>query len=60
METLENIKSLLAEMEVDANKFYQGNDAAGTRSRQSAQKIKTLLQDFRNDVTKTRSERKGK
>jgi translation elongation factor EF-4 len=50
METLEQIKILTEELSVDATKFFKGNNSAGTRARQSAQKLKNLLQSLREDI----------
>jgi len=50
METLEQIKTLTEELSVDATKFFKGNNSAGTRARQSAQKLKNLLQSLREDI----------
>jgi hypothetical protein len=50
METLEKIKELTEQLSVDAIKFYQGNKSAGTRSRKTAQELKSLLQSFRSEI----------
>jgi hypothetical protein len=50
METLEQIKTLTEELSVDATKFFKGNNSAGTRARQSAQKLKSLLQSLREEI----------
>jgi hypothetical protein len=50
METLEQIKTLTEELSVDATKFFKGNNSAGTRARQSAQKLKNLLQSLREEI----------
>ena len=50
METLEQIKILTEELSVDATKFFKGNNSAGTRARQSAQKLKNLLQSLREEI----------
>jgi|TARA_R110000796_G_scaffold64918_1_gene150160 hypothetical protein len=52
MELYEELKSLIANLEEDASKFYEkGNKAAGTRVRKSCQDIKNLCQDIRVDVS---------
>jgi hypothetical protein len=56
METLEQIKSLVEELSVDATKFFGGNNSAGTRARKSAQDLKKLLDSLRKEIL---SERKG-
>ena len=50
METLEQIKTLTEELSVDATKFFKGNNSAGTRARQSAQKLKNFLQSLREEI----------
>lgn len=50
METLEKIKTLTEQLSVDATKFYNGNKSAGTRTRKTAQELKTLLQEFRVEI----------
>lgn len=48
----EQMKSLLAEIETDMEKFYgSGNKAAGTRVRKTMQTLKTLAQDQRNEIS---------
>ena len=56
METLEKIKVLTEELNVDVNKFYKGNKSAGTRSRKTAQQIKALLQTLRTEILESRKE----
>lgn len=56
MYNLNNIKSLLDELEEDLNKFYnKGNKAASIRARKKLQKIKILSQDIRSDISETRN-----
>jgi hypothetical protein len=51
MDTLESIKQLVAELEVDTNKFFQkGNSSAGTRARKTSQSIKAALQRLREEI----------
>jgi hypothetical protein len=50
METLEQIKTLTEELSVDTTKFFAGNKSAGTRARQTAQKIKDHLQNLRKEI----------
>ena len=40
METIEQIKSLTEELNVNIIKFYKGNKSAGTRARKLAQDVK--------------------
>ena len=50
IETLQNIEGQLQEATVDAVKFAQGNNSAGTRVRRAMQNIKGLAQQVRLDV----------
>ena len=52
METIEQIKSLTEELNVNIIKFYKGNKSAGTRARKLAQDVKALLQTLRNKTKK--------
>lgn len=52
MEKYNQLKSLLASAEEDADKFYnKGVSAAGTRVRKALQDIKALASDMRKEVT---------
>jgi hypothetical protein len=52
MEKFSKLKELLASVEADAEKFYNGgNSAAGTRVRKAMQDLKVLAQDIRTEVT---------
>lgn len=56
MTKFEEIKSLVASLEVDAGKFYGSkNAAAGTRLRKGLQQIKVVAQEIRNEVTNIKS-----
>ncbi len=51
MEKFNKLKALMAEVEKDADKFYdKGNNAAGTRVRKGLQEMKTLCQEIRIEV----------
>ncbi len=51
MDKFNALKDLVAEIEADADKFYNGgNKAAGTRVRTGMQKLKGLAQDIRLEV----------
>ena len=50
METLEQIKELTEVLSVDATKFFKGNKSAGTRTRKTAQDLKSLLQKLRGEI----------
>ncbi len=50
MNKYENLKDIVAAMESDVQKFYNGNAAAGTRVRKALQDVKKAAQDFRIEV----------
>ena len=54
----ENIISILNSTLVDADKFDQGNDAAGKRLRATCQEVKNNLQNLRLQIQETRNSRK--
>ena len=55
MSQLDNLKSLVAELEVDAEKFFvKGNKSAGTRTRKTLQEIKKECQALRILVSETK------
>jgi len=58
-ESLKELIELAKSLEEDNRKFYSGNNAAGTRLRKGLQEIKKRAQEIRNEVTATRSTRKG-
>ena len=58
MQKYETLKTLLAGMEADVQKFYNGNNAAGTRVRKHLQDVKKACQDMRNEVQEIRTSRK--
>ncbi|MFD1768490.1 histone H1 [Sphingobacterium suaedae] len=59
MENYNKLKSLVAAIEADADKFFNnGNSAAGTRVRKGLQDIKTLAQEIRNEVTAKKNDGK--
>jgi len=61
MENYSKLKDLALSIEADADKFFNGgNAAAGTRVRKTMQEIKTLAQDLRNEVTAKKNEGKEK
>ena len=56
MNLLEQIRELVATTEEDYDKFYgKGNASAGTRVRKSMQELKSLAQELRLDVQKTKN-----
>ncbi|HET7819489.1 MAG TPA: histone H1 [Bacteroidia bacterium] len=58
MQKYETLKQLVANMEADVQKFYNGNNAAGTRVRKHLQDVKKACQDMRNEVQEIRESRK--
>jgi hypothetical protein len=58
MQKYETLKQLVANMEADVQKFYNGNNAAGTRVRKHLQDVKKACQDMRNEVQEIRTSRK--
>ena len=59
MEKFNQIKELIAAVEQDADKFYNGgNAAAGTRVRKIMQDIKGLASDARKEVTELKNKAK--
>lgn len=51
MQKFEELKSLIATLQDDADKFYtKGNSAAGTRVRKGMQDLKNLAQAIRSEV----------
>ncbi len=59
MENYNKIKELLASVEADAEKFYNGgNSAAGTRVRKAMQDLKNLTQTIRTEVTELKNKDK--
>ncbi|WP_419803009.1 histone H1 [Mucilaginibacter sp.] len=56
MKKFEEIKKLLASLEVDAEKFYnKGNSAAGTRIRKGMQDLKNMAQAIRLEIQDTKN-----
>ncbi len=55
MQEYENLKVLVAEIEMDINKAEGGNKAAGTRVRKQMQCIKQASQEVRNRILEIRS-----
>ena len=51
MKNFEELKTLIASLECDADKFYnKGNSAAGTRIRKGMQDLKNAAQAIRQEV----------
>lgn len=55
MNKYENLKNIIAAMEADVQKFYNGNAAAGTRVRKALQEVKKAAQEFRVEVQELKS-----
>ncbi len=55
MQEYEDLKTLVAEIEMDVDKAQGGNKAAGTRVRKQMQLIKQAAQEVRNRVLEIRS-----
>lgn len=59
MEKYNALKTITSDMEADVQKFYNGNNAAGTRVRKALAVLKRACQDMRNEVQEIRSSRKA-
>jgi len=56
MENFEKLKTIVAEIEADAEKFYNAsNGAAGTRVRKAMQDLKNLATEIRKEVTEKKN-----
>ena len=55
MEQIAKLKELIASAETDADKFNKGNNAAGTRLRNTMQQLKVVAQDIRTAVTEKKN-----
>jgi hypothetical protein len=56
MKKFTELKSLIASLEADAEKFYtKGNSAAGTRVRKGMQDLKNLAQSIRLEVQESKN-----
>lgn len=58
MNKYENLKNIVAAMENDVQKFYNGNAAAGTRVRKALQDVKKAAQEFRIEVQEIKAQNK--
>ena len=58
LEIFEQIKETVNNIEVDVNKFDNGNNAAGTRVRKAMQDLKTLAQEMRVTVQEVKNAEK--
>ena len=58
MKKFQKIQNLIAEIEADAEKFYQKeNQAAGTRIRKGMQDLKVLAQEIRKEIQEKKNTR---
>ena len=56
MEKFEKVKHLVADIETDAEKFYnKGNSAAGTRVRKAMQELKVLASEIRKEISEKKN-----
>ncbi|XHR95563.1 histone H1 [Mucilaginibacter sp. UC70_90] len=55
MEQIAKLKELIASAEMDAEKFNKGNNAAGTRLRNTMQQLKATAQEVRTAVTEKKN-----
>ena len=61
MKKFEELKALIAAIEVDAEKFYsKANSAAGTRVRKGMQDLKNIAQAIRAEVQELKNKEEGK
>ncbi|MBI2270357.1 MAG: histone H1 [Bacteroidetes bacterium] len=58
MNKYENLKNIVAAMDADVQKFYNGNAAAGTRVRKALQDVKKAAQEFRIEVQELKAKNK--
>lgn len=58
MNKYENLKNIVAAMDADVQKFYNGNAAAGTRVRKALQDVKKAAQEFRIEVQELKAKDK--
>jgi hypothetical protein len=59
LESFEQLKAMIAQVEDDVRKAAGGNKAAGTRVRKQMQEIKNLAQEVRVKVLENRDEEGG-
>jgi len=56
VESFEQLKRLIAEVEDDVKKAEGGNKAAGTRVRKAMQDVKNAAQDIRKEILELRTD----
>lgn len=52
--TIQKINALVQTLNVDFEKFTNGNNAAGTRARKSSQELRDLLKTLRGEILEAR------
>lgn len=55
-----SIKQIITDCEDDVTKFFEGNNAAGSRVRAAMQSVKKLAQEVRKEVQTEKNSRKAK
>lgn len=55
MENLQKLAALNNTAQLEGEKFFAGNKAAGTRLRKTLQEIKVLSQEIRNQVSEIKN-----
>lgn len=60
MKKFEDLKTLIASLEDDMDKFYnKENSAAGTRVRKAMQDLKALAQEIRTEIQEAKNSKEG-
>jgi hypothetical protein len=52
--TIQKVKSLVESLNVDVEKFENGNKTAGTRARKTSQELRELLKTLRGEILDAR------
>lgn len=55
MKSFEVLVQVIESAKIDAEKFVNGNNAAGTRLRAKMQEVKNMAQAVRNDVSEVKN-----
>lgn len=58
--SFESIKTLVETLSVEEAKFWEGNNAAGTRARKALQEIIKAAREGRKAIQEEKNNRKGK
>ena len=58
MNAIQAIENLVGLIKVDYEKFNNGNNAAGTRVRKNALKLKEIMSELRKDVSEKKNAKK--